>query len=123
MSSSPPIALPLELPRTLEFTGEFGAEVNSFLPFVHWLHLAGRMQGRHILTYAGMAPFYFFLDPDQVEEKSEPRRFVWPANRPAWLPTRDDHGHRSRAFESFPDYRRHYRDKSFEIDPAVIHYP
>ncbi len=120
MPPSPTISLSPELPPTLEFTGEFGAEVNSFLPFVHWLHLAGLMQGRHILTYAGMVPFYFFLDPDQVKEKSEPRRFVWPANRPAWLPTRDDHGHRARAFESFPDYRHRYRDNSFESAKPLL---
>lgn len=120
MPATLPITLPPELPHTLEFTGEFGAEVNSFLPFVHWLHLAGLMRDRHILTYAGMAPFYFFLDPDQVREKSGPRRFVWPAERPPWLPTRDDHAHRSRAFESFPDYRRHYRDSSFESAKPLL---
>lgn len=120
MPSALSVAPPPDLPRTLEFTGEFGAEVNSFLPFVYWLHVAGLMQGRDILTYAGMAPLYFFLRPGQIREKSEPRRFVWPADRPPWLPTRDDHGHRSRAFESFPDYRRRYRDDSFESSKPLL---
>ena len=115
-----PFPLTAELPETLEFTGEFGAEVNSFVPFIHWLSQAGLMRGRRIRTYAGMGAFYFFLDADQIAEKSEPRRFVWPVGRPPWLPTRDDHGVRRSAFESFPDYRARYRDGSFETDKPLL---
>jgi len=115
-----PLSYPADLPDTLEFTGEFGAEVNSFLPFIYWLFQAGLLRDRRILTYAGMAPFYFFLAPDQMLEKSEPRRFVWPADRPAWLPTRDDHGVRSREFECFPDYRSRYRDGSFDAAKPLL---
>jgi len=104
-----PFALTADLPECLEFEGEFGAEVNSFIPFVHWLHLAGLMGGRRVRTYAGMGPFYFFLGQEQIEETSRPRRFVSPARRPGWLPTRDDHASVRTAFEAFPDYRGHYR--------------
>lgn len=104
-----PFALTAELPECLEFEGEFGAEVNSFIPFVHWLHLAGLMGARRIRTYAGMRPFYFFLAPGQIVEAPRPRRFVPPAHRPEWLPTRDDHASVRTAFEAFPDYRGHYR--------------
>ena len=115
-----PFPLTAELPGVLEFTGEFGAEVNSFIPFVYWLHQAGLMRDRWVRTYAGMRAFYFFLDPSQLVEKSEPRRFTWPAQRPAWLPTRDDHAARRSPFEMFPDYRTHYRDGSFETEKPLL---
>ncbi len=76
-----PFPLRAELPEQLEFSGEFGAELNSFLPFIYWLHMAGLMDGRRVRTYAGMRPFYFFLGDAQVEEKSEPRAHVPAAGR------------------------------------------
>ena len=103
-----PFPLSAELPRVLDFEGEFGAEINSFVPFVNWLHLAGLMAGRRIRTYAGMAPFYYFLRRDQIEEAPRVRRFVPPDHRPPWLPTRDDHASVRTAFEIFPDYRAQY---------------
>lgn len=108
-----PFPLAAGLPSLLAFAGEFGAEVNSFLPFVHWLHLAGLMRGRRIRTYAGMRPFYFFLESGQIEEVATPRRFVHPADRPPWLPNRDDHAAARSPFEAFPDYRRQYRGGLF----------
>ena len=98
----PPFA---HLPDQLRFEGEFGAEINSFLPFVHWLWDAGALGGRRIVTYRGMTPFYGFLPLAQLTEIDAPRRYVPPCDRPFWLPTRDDHGPRRRCFESFPDYR------------------
>ena len=71
-----PFRMHLAIPELLEFTGEFGAEINSFVPFIYWLHLAGQMRERRIRTYHGMRPFYFFLDPAQIEEKSQPRHYV-----------------------------------------------
>jgi hypothetical protein len=115
-----PFALKPELPGILEFTGEFGAEVNSFVPFVYWLHEAGLMRDRWVRTYAGMRAFYFFLDARQILEKQEPRRYVWPAQRPTWLPTRDDHASLRSPFEMFPDYRARYRDGLFGTAKPVL---
>ncbi len=108
-----PFPLSADLPRVLGFEGEFGAEINSFVPFIHWLHHAELMRGRRIETYAGMRPFYFFLHPDQIEETRQARRFVHPERRPAWMPTRDDHASVRSAFELFPDYRAHYQGGLF----------
>jgi len=115
-----PFKLVAELPGILEFTGEFGAEVNSFVPFIYWLHRTGLMRDRWIRTYAGMRAFYFFLDDRQILEKAEPRRYVWPAQRPLWLPTRDDHASLRSPFEMFPDYRAHYKDGSFETAKPLL---
>ncbi len=118
-----PFQLTTDLPAILGFEGEFGAEINSFVPFVHWLHLAGLMRGRRIRTYAGMKPFYFFLPHEQIEEMRQPRGFVHPTRRPTWMPTRDDHASLRTPFESFPDYRRHYRGRLFRSgrELLVIH--
>jgi hypothetical protein len=67
-----------------------------------------------------MRPFYFFLDPAQILEKSEPRTHVHPAQRPAWLPNRDDHRSRRNAFEVFPDYRARFGNRLFTADKPLL---
>ncbi len=108
------------LPLRLEFTGEFGAEVNSFIPFINWLHHAGLMRGRRVRTYRGMRPFYFFLDPECIEEKTVPRQYVFPNDRPPWLPNRDDHASHRSPFEMFPDYRGHFRNGMFDVGRPLL---
>lgn len=115
-----PFPLRAELPEQLEFSGEFGAELNSFLPFIYWLHTAGLMDGRRVRTYAGMRPFYFFLGDAKVEEKSEPRAHVPAAQRPDYWPTRNDHLSTRTAFEMFPDYRSQYRNSVFVADKPLL---
>jgi hypothetical protein len=116
----PPFPLSAGLPERLVVEGEFGAEVNSFVPFVYWLHLTGLMRGRQVCTYAGMRPFYFFLADGEIAEEARPRRYVPPPARPAWLPNRDDHAARRTGFEVFPDYRRHFRDGAFAGDKPLL---
>ncbi len=111
-----------DLPALLECAGEFGAEVNSFVPFIYYLHQTGQMQGRRILTYRGMKPFYYFLRDDQIVEKADPRGWVSPEKRPLWLPNRNDHFPHKTAREIFPDYRRHYAtDFGFNKPILTIH--
>jgi len=108
------------LPEQLTFEGEFGAEINSFLPFVHWLWGTGELGRRKIVTYPGMAPFYCFLRSDQIIEATRPRCYVPPAARPHWLPTRDDHGPRDCSRESFPDYRSLFANDLFDTEKPVL---
>lgn len=115
-----PFPLSVELPEKLEFSGEFGAELNSFVPFIYWLHMAGLMEGRRVRTYDGMRPFYFFLQPSQFEEKTELRRHVLPSQRPSYWPTRNDHLSTRTAFEIFPDYRSQYRNSVFVADKPLL---
>ena len=111
-----------DLPLLLECAGEFGAEVNSFVPFIHYLHQTGQMAWRRILTYRGMRPFYYFLRDDQIEEKDTPRSWVSPDKRPLWLPNRTDHFPHKSAREIFPDYRRVYAsDFGFSKPILAIH--
>ena len=44
----------------LEYSGEFGAEKTTFLPFVARLKQEGHLKGRKIVTYDGMRPYYYF---------------------------------------------------------------
>jgi hypothetical protein len=113
---------PENLPPILECSGEFGAEVNSFVPFIHYLYQAGQMADRQILTYRGMKSFYYFLRDDQILEKDDPRKWVSPLLRPQWLPNRDDHFPRRSAREWFPDYRARYAtDFGFKKPILAIH--
>ncbi len=38
----------------VEFSGEFGNEITTFLPFAHWLKREGHLEGRRVRTYEGM---------------------------------------------------------------------
>jgi len=116
----PPFALAADLPEVIAFAGEFGAEINSFLPFVYWLHQAGLMRGRRVRSYGGMRPFYYFLAPDQLEERAGPRAYSFPVQRPDYLPNRDDHAARRSPFELFPDFRARYRDPRLAGDRPLM---
>jgi hypothetical protein len=104
-SAMTPEEIVRQLPDTLEYSGEFGPEIVCFVPFVHWLHQAGRLGRRRVLTYPGMRPFYFFLADANYAEKSEARRYVPAREMPAYLPNPSEQRGRKTAFEVFPDYR------------------
>ncbi len=90
----------------LEYTGEFGAEITTFIPFVAWLKQEGHLSGRRIVTYAGMRPYYFFLDEAEFEGKTEPRRW-FPASKRYW-PSNATWTAVSSPWHVYPDYRQHF---------------
>ncbi|RYD93482.1 MAG: hypothetical protein EOP61_23510 [Sphingomonadales bacterium] len=102
----------------LEYIGEYGAEITTFVPFVAWLHGEGFLNGRRIITYVGMRPYYFFLDDDQIEERSEPRNWLPIAQR-CWPGNSTYHAVRS-AWHVYPDFRRHYAAAGRSFDRPVI---
>ncbi len=105
---------PADLPALLDYTGEFGTELITFLPFVTWASRQGWLRGRRVRSYRGMRCFYAHLDCDAVEEKPEPRHWVRPQERPAWLPIRDEDsfdGTRAPCDRhAYPDLRAMFRD-------------
>lgn len=115
----PPLGRRLrDLPPVLEFRGEFGAEMNTFIPYVHWLHRMGLMRNRKVETYAGMEPFYFFLAPDQLILRSNKRHPVKPF--PDYFPHRDDFWATRTGMEWTPDYRAHYAGRVASTKPICI---
>ncbi|WP_372625037.1 hypothetical protein [Falsiroseomonas sp.] len=100
------------LPETLEYIGEFGSELIVFLPFVTWLSQQGLLRRHRVTSYSGMRSFYAHLDCREYVEKSEPRRYVKPAARPAWLPIKDEDsfdGTRARCERHvYPDLRARF---------------
>jgi len=94
------------LPESLEYEGEFGAELILFLPFCRWLSSVGMLKSRRIVTYRGMGCFYSDLDHDELVERPSARRYVPPSRRPAWLPVRDEHSKEFRV----PSHRHLYPD-------------
>jgi hypothetical protein len=99
----------LERSGVIEYTGEFGAEITTFIPFVCWLKAEGRLQGRRVLTYRGMRPYYYFLDEADYAEKPDTRRWLpvaernWPSNS-SYTATRQP-------WHKMPDYRARYADE------------
>ncbi len=107
------------LPDILEYTGEFGAELVLFLPFMNWLAERGLLRRRAIRTYRGMRCFYDDLDCAEIIEKEQRRNFVRPVNRPQWLPVRNEHtyGPRPSPFHVFPDLRRKF--SNVPLSPSI----
>lgn len=104
--------------RVLEYRGEFGAEITTFMPFVAWLKKEGHLSGCSIKTYHGMRPYYFFLEDDEYQETSELRSWLpiskryWPNNstyHAIWGP-----------YQCYPDFRTYYLESGLEFPRPVI---
>lgn len=102
----------------IEYRGEFGAEITTFIPFVHWLKNEGLLSGRRVLTHAGMRPYYYFLDDAEYAEKAGNRAWLpiaqrdWPSNS-SYTATREPWHH-------MPDYRARYRDEGITFERPVL---
>jgi hypothetical protein len=108
---SRPQSILRKLPETLEYTGEFGAELVLFTPFCEWLSSRGLLRNRSLRIYAGMRCFYDQMKCRAIIEKDEDRRYVAPAKRPDWMPIRNEHTFDtaiSNRFLRYPDLRARF---------------
>nr|MBA3897213.1 hypothetical protein [Sphingomonadaceae bacterium] len=92
----------------IDYRGEFGAEVATFIPYVAWLKREGLLDGRMVVSYRGMRPYYSFLSDDEFAARTEPRAWLPPGERD-WPSPETATAVRSR-WHVMPDYRAHYRD-------------
>ncbi len=90
----------------IEYTGEYGDEIITFVPFVYWLKTQGLLAGRRVITYGGMRPYYYFLDDDEYAEKPGARHWVIEAERD-W-PSNNGYLFTPQPWHVFPDYRARY---------------
>lgn len=102
----------------LEYKGEFGAEITTFIPFVAWLKQEGLLQGKRIKTYEGMRPYYFFLGEDELEFKADARHWV-PTTGRNW-PSNSTYEATARPWHIYPDYRTHYARRGMTFQRPVI---
>lgn len=109
-----------ELPRVIEYSGEFGLEIVCFVPFANWLKSVGLMRNRKLRTYAGMRSLYYFLADDEYEEKIAARRFTHGHERPFWLPNRSEHTATKSPYETYPDYRTRYAVPALNLGKPLL---
>ena len=102
----------------IEYTGEYGPEITTFIPLVNWLEHEGLLDGRRVLTYRGMRPYYFFLSDDQFAPKDEPRLWVPPHDR-LW-PTNSTFTATRKPWHIPPDYRAFYGKKARTFSRPVL---
>jgi len=102
----------------LEYTGEFGPEITTFIPFVAWLKQEGHLSGCRIVTYAGMRPYYFFLQDSEFTGKIEPRRWVPDAQR--FWPSNSTYTATASPWHVYPDYRQHFRQAGRQFQRPVL---
>jgi hypothetical protein len=98
----------LKATDVIEYTGEFGAEITTFIPFVFWLKAQGLLKGRRVVTYRGMRPFYYVLADDEYQEKVDLRQWL-PVEERAW-PTNSTYTATKQTWHIMPDYRERYRN-------------
>lgn len=103
----------------LEYSGEYGAEITTFIPFVAWLKQQGHMAGRRIVTYAGMQPYYFFLEEDEFEEKNSARH--WLPVRHRYWPSNSTYTATASPWHVYPDYRQHYANSGWKFERPVMY--
>lgn len=114
-----------DLPDVIDYVGEFGAELVTFLPFIYWLYRAGQLGDRKVSTYRGMRPLYFFLGDDQLIEKDEPRRFVGYQKRTdpsmwGFIPNPNELVATRNAYEAFPNYRKQFQSTRFSFEKPLL---
>jgi hypothetical protein len=102
----------------VEYRGEYGAEITTFLPLANWLHEQGHLEGRQVVSYRGMKPYYFFLGEGQLIEKEQPRKWVRPDDRD-W-PTRTTWTAIRQPWHRPPDYRAHYAGSARRFDKPTL---
>ena len=102
----------------IEYDGEFGPEITTFVPFVAWLKQEGHLQGRRVITFGGMRPYYFFLADEEFETKPQ-RRIYRNETKRKW-PTNTTHSATKQEWHRCPDYRAYYRDRGRAFDRPVL---
>lgn len=102
----------------IEYDGEYGTEIVTFIPFVAWLNQEGLLENRRVVTFQGMRPYYFFLTDDQFEAKPQTRR-VRPEIKRKW-PTNIIHSATRQRWHVFPDYRSHFKDRGRSFDRPIL---
>jgi len=109
----------LKTQSKLEYTGEYGAEITTFIPFVAWLKQECHLNGRRIVTYEGMRPYYFFLDNDEFEAKPGPR--CWMSVHDRYWPSNSTFTATASPWHVYPDYRQHFLHSSVRFRRPVIY--
>jgi hypothetical protein len=64
----------------MEYRGEYGTELVTFVPYVHYLKKNNKLPGK-VKTYRGMRSYYFFLNDDEIEFKDDRRDWIHPQRR------------------------------------------
>lgn len=68
----------------IEYIGEYGTEVNTFLPYIYYLKTTNRLKDK-VLLYNGMRPYYYFLEDHEIVYKNT-QRFWIPHTARSFLP-------------------------------------
>jgi hypothetical protein len=99
-----------QLPKVIEYTGEFGTEIVTFLPFIYNLYLNGLLENRKVSTYLGMKSYYYFLSRRKLIERTENRFWVPPGER--WWPSSNEHQRVPISGEQYPNFERAKANKA-----------
>ena len=102
----------------LEFTGEYGNELTTFIPLVAWLKREGYLKGCRIITYDGMRPYYFFLSDDEIQFKTADR--IWLPSQQRYWPTNATETAISSPWHVYPDYRSHFGSSSLPFTKPIL---
>lgn len=103
----------------IEYTGEYGPEITTFIPLVHWLKHQGLLNDRRVVTYRGMEPYYFFLSDGEFLEKDERRTYSPPKGR-TW-PTNNTHTATRKPWHAPPDYRKFYAKRARLFQRPILY--
>jgi hypothetical protein len=99
----------------LVVTNEFGNELVLYLPYYYFLYINNLWSDTNkIYTYKGMTCMYFWLPPEQIIERREPRR--WIPNAP-WEKNNRDY------VKSLTSHCGYHRLSSLIFSLSLMQYP
>ena len=110
----------------MEFHGEYGIEICTFIPYINYLLNSGGEGEMNITTYEGMQPYYFFMDPAKIKYKKERRNWV-PSPARSLMPDHlkdEDEFFKSNSSCSdqylVPDYYTYYKQFKVETPKPIL---
>jgi len=102
-------------------TSEFGPEIILYACYYYYLFKNGLFFNNTITTYKGMKDFYYFINPTNIVEKEEQRRWICPKQRP-FLVNGTEHVHQfdQRYWYPIPYKVQYHTDKFSYAKPLIV---
>ena len=99
---------------------EFGAEIILYACYYYYLYKSGLLFNNTITTYKGMRPFYYFIDPSNIIERDEPRKWIHISSRPLLINNTEHINVFNKKYWYPIPYNMQYKNNKFVFDKPLL---
>jgi len=100
--------------------GEFGQEIILYICYYYYLYKSGLLFNNKITTYKGMKSFYFFVDPSNIIERDELRKYIRPSYCPLMINNDEHVGSFDKRYWYPMPYKTYYMNTNFIYTKPVL---